>query len=171
MHEYHYIRYHFLRRSDCTYISFISPGPNGGKPEGQISAGILGGENRNFLRNNLTDFRWVSPCDIQISDGYPASGYRGFHSGIHATSSTPTCRRIIRFKPDLAGYYCLYPKTYFCRWRFLTVFGGFWRFLMVVGGFWRFLTQICELTRETRNFRDDKGCNLIPNRIKKISAP
>ena len=25
MHEYHYIRYHFVRRSDCTYISFYGP--------------------------------------------------------------------------------------------------------------------------------------------------
>ena len=25
MHEYHYIRYHFVRRSDCTYISFDGP--------------------------------------------------------------------------------------------------------------------------------------------------
>ena len=24
MHEYHYIRYHFVRRSDCTYISFYA---------------------------------------------------------------------------------------------------------------------------------------------------
>ena len=25
MHKYHYIRYHFVRRSDCTYISFYGP--------------------------------------------------------------------------------------------------------------------------------------------------
>ena len=25
MHEYHYIGYHFVRRSDCTFISFYAP--------------------------------------------------------------------------------------------------------------------------------------------------
>ena len=25
MHEYHYIRYHFVRRSDCTYIFYHDP--------------------------------------------------------------------------------------------------------------------------------------------------
>ena len=25
MHEYHYIRYHFVRRSDCTYIIYHGP--------------------------------------------------------------------------------------------------------------------------------------------------
>ena len=27
MHEYHYIRYHFVRRSDCTYIIYHGPKP------------------------------------------------------------------------------------------------------------------------------------------------
>ena len=27
MHEYHYIRYHFVRRSDCTYIIYHGPVP------------------------------------------------------------------------------------------------------------------------------------------------